>query len=67
MQGMKIVQRTTATTVLVVDPDYFGGAVVGPDGDETPITDDMVLHACRQLEADRFPFRRVPTDSKTSH
>ena len=42
--------------VLVPDPDYYGGAVIDADGVETPITDEMVKHACHVLEHVRFPF-----------
>lgn len=45
-------------TVVIPDPERFRGAVVTAQG-EQPITDEMVLRACRALETIRYPFHEL--------
>ena len=35
------------------------GAIVDAQGREIPITEQMILQACRQLERDASPLRRL--------
>ncbi len=35
------------------------GAIIDAQGREIPITEQMILQACRQLEQDAKPFRRL--------
>lgn len=31
-------------------PDFYAAAVIEEDGSETPITEEMIVRACRELE-----------------
>lgn len=35
------------------------GAIIDAQGREIPITEQMILQACRQLERDAKPYRRL--------
>lgn len=48
------------------DPDFHGAALIDEDGNEIPITEDMVQEACSDLDQqpDQSDEKKTPSDNK---
>ena len=48
------------STDLPARANFFGAAVIEEDGTETPITEEMIARACRELEGSAASTGRWP-------
>jgi hypothetical protein len=62
----KFVTVTTLLIPVILEHERYRGSVLDREGRETPITDEMVLHACETLEHIKYPFRESFRDCPRS-
>ena len=54
-------QKDNNSANLVTDRDFHGAAIIDENGNEIPITEDMIQDACRELSsAWLFPRQEQP-------